>query len=390
MRCAISIFPQNFGDWDRFEADERHDGVPDAPVLSDSGIFADDVRLARQVEELGFDGLWTVEHHFTPYAMVTHPLQFLTYFAGCTETIDLGTMVIVLPWHQPVRVAESIVMLEHFLGDRRLVLGLGRGAGRREFGGFDVPMGESRSRFLESLEIVRRALSGERFSFNGEHFTVPEIELRPRPRDPAKLLDNLRMAWGSPGSIEIAARAGLKPMIVPQKPWNEYVPELAAYNRFSRDAGFEPAGPIVCMWIYCAETEAQAREGAERYIAEYAKSSTLHYEMTGAHFEGLKGYEYYAERAAALNRVASNRDELLALRGEARLANNVFGTPDQCVEKISAIVAATGAQELVLVVKFSSMSYEVAEASLKLFAREALPRIKALLPGSLVAEASTV
>ena len=115
MRCAISIFPQNFGDWDRFEASERHEDVPRDPALSDGAIFADDVRLARQVEELGFDGLWTVEHHFTPYAMVTNPLQFLTYFAGCTEKIDLGTMVIVLPWHQPLRVAESIVMLEQFL-----------------------------------------------------------------------------------------------------------------------------------------------------------------------------------------------------------------------------------------------------------------------------------
>jgi alkanesulfonate monooxygenase SsuD/methylene tetrahydromethanopterin reductase-like flavin-dependent oxidoreductase (luciferase family) len=387
MRCAISIFPQNFTDWDRFEADEKHADVSHAPSVSDAGIFADDIRLARQVEALGFDGLWTVEHHFTPYAMVTHPLQFLTYFAGCTETIDLGTMVMVLPWHQPLRVAESIVMLEHFLGDRRLVLGLGRGAGRREFEGFGVPMAESRSRFLESLEIVRRALSGERFSFAGEHFTIPEIELRPRPRNPQKLLDNLRMAWGSPGSIPVAAAAGLKPMIVPQKPWNEYVPELATYNRLSREAGFRPSGPIVCWWIYCAPTESAARAGAERYIAEYAKSSTLHYEMTGSHFAGVKGYEFYAERAAALNAAASNRTDLLAQRGEARLANNVFGTPDQCVEKISAILAATGAEELVLVVKYSSMSYEVAAASMTLFAREALPHIKRLRPGSLVAEA---
>ena len=149
----------------------------------------------------------------------------------------------------------------------------------------------------------------------------------------------------------------------------EYVPELADYNRLTREAGFTPSGPIVCMWIYCAETEALAREGANRYIAEYAKSSTLHYELTGSHFEGVKGYEAYAQRAAALNAVAGNRDEVLAMRGEARLANNVFGTPDQCVEKISAIVAATGAQEIVLVVKFSSMSYDVAQASHKLFAK---------------------
>src|SRR5580658_4985631 len=133
MRVAATIFNQNYTDWDRYESEEKGQSVAARPALSDRAIFNQELNLARIADETGFDAVWTIEHHFTPYTMVTNPLQYLTYFAGCTEKVDLGTMVIVLPWHQPIRVAEDIAMLDQLIGDRRIVLGFGRGAGRREF-----------------------------------------------------------------------------------------------------------------------------------------------------------------------------------------------------------------------------------------------------------------
>ena len=96
---------------------------------SDHEVYADEVRLARMAEPLGFDSIWTVEHHFTSYTMVPDALQFLTYMAGCTERLQLGTMVVVLPWHDPVRVAEGVAMLDNLSGGR-VILGIGRGLGR--------------------------------------------------------------------------------------------------------------------------------------------------------------------------------------------------------------------------------------------------------------------
>ncbi len=86
-------------------------------------------------EPLGFDSLWGVEHHFTDYTMCPDVLQFLTYMAGRTKRVKLGSMVVVLPWHDPMRVAEEISMLDH-MSSGRLILGIGRGAGRVEFDGF--------------------------------------------------------------------------------------------------------------------------------------------------------------------------------------------------------------------------------------------------------------
>jgi len=160
MRVGATIFNQNYTDWDRYEAEERGESVAGRPAKSDREIFNEEIEIARRADALGFDSVWTIEHHFTPYTMVTNPLQYLTYLAGVTENVDLGTMVVVLPWHNPVRVAEDVNMLDAFLGDdRNVILGVGRGLGRREFGGLGIDQNESRHRFDESLQVLKQLLS---------------------------------------------------------------------------------------------------------------------------------------------------------------------------------------------------------------------------------------
>ena len=96
-----------------------------ARKISDYTVYKNELRLADLAEPLGFDSLWSVEHHFTDYTMVPDVLQFLTYMAGRTRHIKLGSMVVVLPWHDPMRVAEEVSMLDA-MSDGRIVLGLGR------------------------------------------------------------------------------------------------------------------------------------------------------------------------------------------------------------------------------------------------------------------------
>ena len=109
-------------------------------------------------EPLGFDSLFALEHHFTGYAMSPAPTQLLAYYAGRTKRIQLGTAVIVLPWHDPVRVAEQIALLDIMCGGRCL-FGFGRGAASVEYEGFRIPMGEARPRFVEAAQIVVKALA---------------------------------------------------------------------------------------------------------------------------------------------------------------------------------------------------------------------------------------
>ncbi|MGH7897006.1 MAG: LLM class flavin-dependent oxidoreductase, partial [Candidatus Binatia bacterium] len=119
---------------------------------TDRNVYRNELRFADLAEPLGFESIWGVEHHFTDYTMCPDVLQFLTYCAGRTHRLQLGSMVVVLPWHDPLRVAEQVVMLDHMC-DGRLIFGIGRGLGRVEFGGFRVNQEESRERFIESAQM---------------------------------------------------------------------------------------------------------------------------------------------------------------------------------------------------------------------------------------------
>jgi alkanesulfonate monooxygenase SsuD/methylene tetrahydromethanopterin reductase-like flavin-dependent oxidoreductase (luciferase family) len=372
MKVGVTLFMQNYTDWDRFEAAEAGAEITPARV-SDSTIYEEELYLGKLVEPLGFDSLWSVEHHFTPYTMVTDVLTLLGYFAGCTERIEMGTMVVVLPWHDPLRVAEGISTLDNMLGGRPLSVGFGRGLGRREFGGLRIPMEESRERFLESLDIVRTALSVEWFAYEGDFHSIPRTSVRPQPRtDPAELLDRMYCAWGSTQTIPIAAETGLKALFIPQTTWEDYAQQMQLFADLRVGHGFEPAHPTVVCWVYCAETEEKAFQGARQYIPAYADSAMRHYEIASDHFETTKGYEFYAAGSRML------REGGAATMGDMYLNNQVWGTPAQCIEKLERINELMGPDHFVAVMKYGGMPVDAAEASMRLFAREVLPAAKAL------------
>ena len=129
-------------------------------ALPDAEVYRQELRLAEMAEPCGFDSIWSVEHHFTDYTMCPDVLQFLTYMAGKTHHVKLGTMVLVLPWHDPMRVAEQIALLDHLSGGR-LILGLGRGLARVEYEGFRVDQNEGRQRFVEYAQLVLAEVSGD-------------------------------------------------------------------------------------------------------------------------------------------------------------------------------------------------------------------------------------
>lgn len=367
MRFGASFFMQNYGDWDRY----AEKGYDRQPARADWEVYDEGVHLANLVEPLGFDSIWTVEHHFTPYTMVPNSLQFLTYMAGRTERVDFGTMVVVLPWHDPIRVAEEVAMLDVLLQGRKLTLGFGRGAGRVEFEGFRTPMGESRDRFMESLEIVRAALSKQEFSFQGEYHQIPSMSIRPQPRS-EDLVDRMYCAWGSPETIPIAANAGLGALFVPQKGWEEIGQEVVTFNDLRTKRGLSKAQPIVVCWVYCSPDPDEAWETARTYMTNYNDSALRHYEFHDAdHFTQAGGYDYYAKMAGARKRVGEERVV------EVFAQNQVWGTPEVCIEKLRTIRETTDAGEFVGVFTFGDLPLDKAEASMRLFADEVLPVIQA-------------
>ena len=156
-------------------ASHGYDGVSDAQV------YDEEIQLGLLAEELGFGSLWPVEHHFYDYSFCPDNLQMLSYLAARTERIELATGAVILPWNEPLRVAEKVAMLDH-LSNGRVRLGFGRGLSRREYSHFrGIEMDEARGRFDEASLMIQEALETGFIEGDGEFYPQPRTEIRPRP-----------------------------------------------------------------------------------------------------------------------------------------------------------------------------------------------------------------
>src|SRR5207253_805993 len=198
--------------------------------------------LGDLAEPLGFDSVFALEHHFTGYAMSPSPTQLLSYTAWRTRRITLGTAVIVLPWHDPVRVVEQIALLD-ILSHGRCVFGFGRGAATVEYEGFRVPMEEARPRFVEAAQIVVKALANDSFEHDGQFYQIARTAIRPRPISHPER--RFHASAVSPDSAEIMAKLGFGLLMVMQNEWAKAAEDIARYREIATEAGHRPRPPII-------------------------------------------------------------------------------------------------------------------------------------------------
>ena len=190
--------------------------------LSDFDIYQYELGLAVRSEALGFDSVWATEHHFTGYQMTPSPMQFLAYVAGATKRVKLGTMVTVVPWHDPYRIAIEASMLDN-MSRGRFILGLGRGLGRQEFERFRIPMEESRERFMEHTAAILESLETGVFKLDGTYVQQIESPLRPAPL--ASFRGRTYIAGESPQTMPLAAKTGAGLLLLPTSGWDSMAGE---------------------------------------------------------------------------------------------------------------------------------------------------------------------
>ncbi len=339
------------------------EGRPDVAVVHEH------MQLGDLAEPLGFDSLFALEHHFTGYAMSPAPLQFLSYYAGRTKRIELGTSVIVIPWHDPIRIAEQIAFLD-VLSNGRCLFGFGRGAGRTEFEGFSIPMDESRPRFKEGLEVIQRALTQPTFEYKGEFFDIPPIAaVRPAPVSHPE-----RRFYGSansPDSAKLIASAGLGLLIVMHNEWSKAAHEVYDFHAYAREAGHEPRPPIILTNVSCATTHEEARDRAEIWLGKKWASVDNHYRFSDGALASVKGYEAYSKigKTYAKMNDQAYKDRMT----ESYVKIQIVGTPDECLEQIAELRRLTGLHHLVCEFGFGGLPHHEAEANMRLFGNTVRP-----------------
>ena len=311
--------------------------------LEDSQGYESFIEYVVEADRLGFAQLFMVEHHFTGQGQVSASMTVLAYLAARTRNIRLGTAVVVLPWHNPVLIAEQVATLDLLTGGR-VDFGVGKGYRKSEFDGFCIPMAEATERFDEAMEIIRKAWTTEgRFSHHGKRWHYDNIVVEPeplqRPHPP------LWLAAGSHDSIRRAARQG----------YNLLLDQLAQVDQI-----------IERIAIFREECERAGRSYDPAMVATARPLQMIHHE---------------GERAQALEtrkRVLATIGDLARGKLPERIEDDtasLLGMPDEVIARLKELEAG-GATNILLVDPNASV------ANLRAFAREVMPAFRSTQPAS--------
>jgi alkanesulfonate monooxygenase SsuD/methylene tetrahydromethanopterin reductase-like flavin-dependent oxidoreductase (luciferase family) len=344
---------------------------PDLGIVShpnSSRFFRDEMYTGELGASLGFDTIWNVEHHFTAHGVTPAPLQQLAYLAGKTG-VSVGTCVIVLPWNDPVRVAEQIAVLDNIMAPgKTFSVGFGRGSAQPEFDGFEVKLSESSDRFTENWEIIRLLLTEENVSYEGRWRCFENLTVLPRLRTP-DILDRAHYSWGSKTSMKFAAEMGFSPLFVAKGSIADQSADMQEFNRIRADRGRAPAQPVVCLNVFIDEDAAKAEELGRHYLRNFYRTTLDHYQrLDAAHFESAGNYAETAAAAAAM----AKRDHGELLTELAGL--QICGTPQTVLEQLDEWRRGMNPSEIALSLRFGGMPIDIAEKNIRLMA-SLLPEI---------------
>ena len=284
--------------------------------------YRDTLEQAAHAEALGFESVWPVEQHFdADLSILPAPLLLLAALAERTRSLRLGIAIVLLPLSHPVRVAEEIATLD-VISNGRVEFGVGRGSLPTHFTGFGIPQSESRDRFLEALEIMRRAWTGERFSYRGHFFQVGDVTVVPQPVQ--RPYPPIRVAANSPDTFELMGQLGLPIFVAAQvNPFPRIREYLPIYWRSRAAAGHPDHGAeevTVLIPTYVAESRAQVREEMEPSISSWLRT------VAGRYATRVDaGPPLEQERLERIRRMSYERAcEVMA----------VFETHEACVERL--------------------------------------------------------
>ncbi|MFC7689011.1 LLM class flavin-dependent oxidoreductase [Paeniroseomonas aquatica] len=344
-------------------------GAVGEPEHDDRALYREALADARLLQETGYDAAWMVEHHFSDYYPQPNPLLFLSHVAAACPGLGLGTSVMVLPWYEPVRFAEDLAMLAN-LSEGELHIGMGRGTAKSEYDAFGIGMETARDRFRETWEFTRRAMVGDAFTFAGRYATLTE-PTRIRPA-----FGNRRPNfYGAIGSVEsggIMADLGLPPLCLSSFPDAILRKILDTWRSRSAAAG-HPTDVTFPISIKCfvAETDAEAREQALRYLPEFFALQVRHYQSDDAPWGNIEGYQQFNRMFANLRRLSDPANL------DGYLAQNLVGSPETVARRVQEI-AELGFNYFVISNATYGVPRAVRHATIRLFAEEVIPRVRGM------------
>ena len=313
-------------------------------------FYAESLGLMEEIDELGFDAVWLSEHHFASDGYCPSVLPMAAAIAARTKRVRIGSNVLVLPLHHPVRVAEDVATID-ILSGGRFELGVGVGYREEEFETFGVPLSQRGSRMEESIELMRRAWTEPVVQHRGKHFVVDDLEIRPQPvRRPVPIWIGARAEVAT----RRAGRVGDGFIISRGRR------QVRWFREAAEEAGRDPdaLGLATIRIVHVADSEEQA-------LREIGDGLLYHENM----------YSGWFQKAGTL----AHEAELQGFHSVADLPTEryILGDPDTVVARLEELQEQYGHNELIIWGRLPGVPLEVASRSLRAFAAHVMPRLAA-------------
>lgn len=312
-------------------------------------LYGDSLEQVELAEALGFDSIWLTEHHFTDDGYLPAMLPAAAAIAARTKRVTIGTFVLLAPFQHPLKLAEDAAVVD-VISNGRLRLGLGQGYRQEEFDGFGVPRAQRLGRTLETIEILKLAWTGQRFSFDGKYFHFKDVRVLPTPA--SHPYPELLWGAGAPKAIRRAAKMGLSFACVGGRK------EMGIYTEALKEAGRNPAdfSLVNSRVVYIAATAQEAWK-----------------EVGDALMYQAQHYGKWLSAAAG----TSDMSQVLIRPDPERLKRtSILGPPEEVRARITAVIESGPITDLITVAQLPGLDPAKARRSLERFGREVLPAFK--------------
>jgi alkanesulfonate monooxygenase SsuD/methylene tetrahydromethanopterin reductase-like flavin-dependent oxidoreductase (luciferase family) len=329
--------------------------------------------IFRQIEHadaMGFDVYSIIDHHFfQKFSISANPLALFAAVAQRTKHIRLRTALHTLPLENPLRLAGQIAMAD-ILTNGRLECGLGRGHAWL-YGPANVPLEESRPRYEESIDILLRAWTQERFSYDGNFYKLKDVTVIPKPMQ--RPHPRLFTGGTSDSTYQMAGERGWGIFVPPLLPYKVLEGPLAIYKKACAQQGHKP-DIVYIRPVYLGDDEKQIRREIEQELHNFlafnaSPVESLQSESKKAELRA-KGYGFYASGALeSLTKLSYNEivDQEIAF----------IGTPDKVVRQIRNLQQVGGIGELAIVSNFGGLEHWKSIKTQQLFAEQVMPVFRA-------------
>ncbi|HEX3037006.1 MAG TPA: LLM class flavin-dependent oxidoreductase [Thermodesulfobacteriota bacterium] len=310
------------------------------------------VKLA---EGVNFDSAWISEHHFLEDGYCPSPLATASAMAAVTNRIRIGTAALILPLHNPVRVAEDAAVVDN-ISNGRFTLGVALGYRKEEFDGFGIPMKQRPSRMEEGIDVIVKSWTESSFSYSGKRYKCENLNVTPKPVQKPHIPIYIG-AFEAP-AIKRAGRLGYPLLIGPGRTMQMVKDTINVYNDAAKEAGKNPEDVehILLRETYVGENKKKAKEEADRYI--------------------INMYKFYFKLGVKMfvrgKQVMSLDDPLFEHLPEDRF---VIGDPEDCIGEVKRYRDELGINYICCRMVFPAANHKTISRCIELFGKKVIPNV---------------